>query len=69
MIGMLRKFLATFPNGLSGVMQILACTILSKVNGSNKATANNMLMGRVDFSSNFVISWYIIYRMQIRLSI
>ena len=49
---MSRKFFARFPNGLSGVIQILACAVL-KVNGSNKDTAN-MLMARVDFSGGTI---------------
>jgi len=43
------------PNGLSGVIQILACTVLSKPNGSNKADVN-MLMIRIDFANTYLES-------------
>ena len=41
-----------FPNGL-WVTQNLACTVLPKVNGSNK-TAVNTVMIRLDFSNIFL---------------
>jgi hypothetical protein len=61
-MGILRKFFAILPNGLSGVMQILASTVLSEVNGSKKATANSMIMTVVDFSSNF---YQLVYQLQL----
>jgi hypothetical protein len=45
--------LIAFPNGLSGVIQNLASTLLPKVSGNNKA-AVNMVMIRADFSSTFL---------------